>query len=158
MISMGMDRIVMIARPDKKAGYQIYPGMQAYVETPLPQQETSTTPEDFKLETTELGKETVDGHACIKNTAVVTDKDGTKHESTVWNATDLKKFPVKIEHTENGTKVTMVFHEVNLAKPAADLFDPPAGATKYETMQTLMQQVIMKRMGGAPPGRPPGGQ
>jgi hypothetical protein len=156
MKSMGMDKMVMIARPDKKVGYQIYPAMQAYVENPLPAQETAAAPSDFKIELTELGKETVDNHACIKNKAVVTDKEGAKHESTIWNATDLKNFPVKIEQTESGTKVTMLFHNVNLSKPDATLFDPPADATKYDSMQAMMQQVMMKRFGGGLPGGPPG--
>ena len=156
MKSIGMDKMIMIARPDKKVGYQVYPGMQAYVENPLPAQETTAAPSDFKIEVTELGKETVDNHPCIKNQAVVTDKEGVKHESTVWNATDLKQFPVKIEHMESGTKVTMIFREVTLSKPAASLFDPPAEATKYDSMQAMMQQVMMKRFGGGIPGRPPG--
>lgn len=158
MKSIGMDKMIMIARPDKKLGYQVYPGMQAYVQNPLPEQETATTPSDFKIEVTELGKETVDNHPCVKNKAVVTDKEGAKHESTVWNATDLKKFPIKIEHVENGTKVTMLFHEVSLSKPAGDLFDPPTDATKYDSMQSMMQQVMMKRLGGGLPGLPPQGQ
>lgn len=156
MKSMGMDKLIMIARPDKKIAYQAYPGMQAYVENPLPEQETSSASSEFKMELTELGKETIEGHPCVKNNAVVTDKEGTKHQSTVWNATDLKKFPIKIEQTENGMKVTMLFQDVNLSKPAADLFEPPADATKYESMQSLMQQVMMKRIGGAAGGKPPG--
>lgn len=158
MKSIGMDKMVMIARPDKKVGYQVYPGMQAYLETPLPPQESAAAPSDFTLEETELGKENVDGHPCIRNKAVVTDKEGAKHESTVWKATDLKKFPIKIEHTESGTKVIMLFHDVNLAKPAAELFNPPADATKYDNMQAMMQQIMMKRFGGAPGALPPRGQ
>jgi hypothetical protein len=156
--SMGLDKTIMISRPDKKVGYQIYPGMQAYVESPLPEQEGASPSSDFKVEVTEIGKESVDGHPCIKNKTVVTDKEGVKHESMVWNATDLKKFPIKIEHTEDNTQVTMLFRDVNLSKPAADLFDPPADATKYDNMQAMMQQVMMKRFGGAPGGRPPAGQ
>jgi hypothetical protein len=153
---IGMDKTIMISRPDKKMGYQVYPGMQAYIESPLPVQETAAgQASDFKLELTELGKETVDGHPCIKNKAIVTDKDGNKQESLVWNATDLKNFPVKIEHNEDSTKVTMLFHDVNLSKPAADAFDPPADATKYDSMQAMMQQLLMKRLGG---GRLPQGQ
>ncbi len=158
MKSIGMDKMIMIARPDKKMGYQVYPGMQAYVENPLPEQESASAPSDFKIEITELGKETVDNHPCIKNKAVVTDKEGAKHESTVWNATDLKKFPIKIEQVESGTKVTMLFHDVRLSKPAADLFEPPSDATKYDSMQSMMQQVMKKRFGGGAPGRPPGQQ
>jgi hypothetical protein len=152
MKSIGMDKMIMISRPDKKVGYQVYPSMQAYVENALPDRESSGTSEDFKIEVTELGKETIEGHPCIKNKTIVTDKDGAKHESLVWNATDLKKFPIKIEHTEDTTKVTMLFRDVSLSKPAADLFDPPIGATKYDSMQSMMQEVMMKRFGG---GRPP---
>ena len=155
MKSMGMDKMVMISRPDKKVGYQVYPGMQAYVESQLPEKEAAGQASDYKMEITELGKETVDGHPCVKNKAVVTDKEGAKHESVVWNATDLNKFPVKIEHTEDSTKVTMLFRDVKLSKPAADLFDPPGDATKFDNMQSMMQQVMMKRFGG---GRPPQGQ
>jgi hypothetical protein len=155
MKSIGMDKMIMISRPDKKLGYQVYPGVQAYVETALPEQEAASQPSDFKIEVTELGKETIDGHPCIKNKAVVTDKEGIKHESLVWNATDLKKFPIKIEHTEDNTKVTMLFQELSLSKPAADLFNPPAGAAKFDTMQSMMQQVIMKRFGAGAGGAPP---
>jgi chemotaxis protein CheY-P-specific phosphatase CheC len=153
MKSMGMDKMIMIGRPDKKLGYQVFPNMQAYVENALPEQESASVPSDFKIEVTELGKETVDNHPCIKNKAVVTGKDGTKHESTVWNATDLKKFPIKIEQVESGTKITMLFHDVSLSKPAAELFEPPTGVTKYDSMQSMMQQVMMKRFGGGAPGR-----
>ena len=157
MKSIGMDKMTMISRPDKKLGYQVFPGMQAYLENALPEREANGQPDDYKIEITELGKETVDGHPCIKNKAVVTDKDGTKHESLVWNATDLKKFPIKIEQMEDGTKVTMLFRDVSLTKPAAELFDPPAGATKHGSMQAMMQQMMMKRLGGAA-GGPPDGQ
>ena len=148
MKSMGMDKMIIIARPDKKVAYQVYPGMQAYIETALSEQEAAVSPSDYKMELTELGKETVDGHPCVKNKAVVTDKEGAKHESTIWNATDLKKFPIKIENMENNMKVTMLFHDVTLTKPAADVFDPPASVTKYDSMQAMMQQVMMKRFGG----------
>jgi len=110
-------------------------------------------PEDLQVETTELGKETIDGHDCIKNKVVVTGKDGTQHESTVWNATDLKSFPVKIVTQEKDNTVTMQFKDISFDKPAASQFDPPADYTKYDDMQTMMQTEMMKRMGGM--GMPP---
>jgi hypothetical protein len=149
MKSIGMDKMIMISRPDKKVGYMVYPGMQAFMENPLPEREAAAPASDYKMEVTEIGKEIVDGHPCIKNQAVVTDKDGTRHQALVWNATDLKKFPVKIEQQEGNTKVTMSFRDISFSKPAADLFEPPSNATKYDSMQSMMQQVIMKRMGGA---------
>jgi outer membrane lipoprotein-sorting protein len=154
MKSMGMDRMVIISRPDKKSSYLVYPGMQAYVENPLQDPETTTPASDYKVETTELGKETVDGHPCVKNKVVMTDKEGNQHESTVWNATDLKNFPVKIEQIVQGNETTMTFKDIALAKPAASLFDPPSDYTKYDSMPAMMQAVMMKRMGGGI-GMPP---
>ena len=153
MKSIGMDQMIMISRPDKKVGYQVYPGMQGYVENALPEGEKAGSASDYKIELTEQGKETVDGHSCVKNKAVVTDKQGQTHESLIWNATDLKNFPIRIEHNEDGTKVTMLFRDVQLSKPAADLFEPPTGMTKYSSMQAMMQQVMMRRFGAGRPGQ-----
>ena len=148
MKSMGLDQMVILARPDQKAAYLVYPGLQSYVFNNLPETESVATNDDYKVETTELGKETVDGHPCVKNKAVITDKEGNKQESTVWNATDLKNFPVKIQTIEQGNNVTMLFKNVSVAKPAASLFDPPSGYTKYDNVQSMMMQQVMKRMGG----------
>jgi len=149
MKSMGMDTMVTLSRPDQKTAYLVYPGLKSYAGIPLSKADSAPTNGDFKVETTELGKDTVDGHSCVKNKIVVTDNEGVKHESTVWNATDLKNFPVKIETAGQGDTVTMLFKNVSLAKPVASLFDPPAGFKKYDTVQQLMQEEMMKRMGGS---------
>jgi len=156
MKQMGMDKMVVISRPDKKLNYMIYPGLESYAEMQISDPDASKTPADFKMEATELGKETIEGHPTVKNKAVITDDKGEKHEFTVWNATDMKKFPVKIETNENGTKMTMLFKDVKLAKPDAGLFEPPAQFKRYDNMQTMMQEVIMKRMGPGGPGGPGG--
>jgi hypothetical protein len=155
MKAVGMDRMVSITRPDKKVACLLYPGLQAYLETPL-QDPSLTGPEsDFKVESVELGKETVDNHPCVKNKVIVTDKEGTKHESTVWNATDLKNFPVQIETTEDGRPLTMLFKDVQLAKPDAVLFDPPSDFKRFDSMSAMMQETMMKqiRQGMGSPAR-----
>jgi hypothetical protein len=152
MKSMGLDEMVTIALPDKKIVYLMYPGLQSYIEMPMPKAGTTLTNSEYKMEATEMGKETIDGHPCVKNKVIVTDKEGVKHESTVWNATDLKQFPVKIQTADSGDDVTMQFKSVSLAKPAASTFEAPSSYTKYDDVQTLMQQQIMKRMGGGAGG------
>lgn len=157
MKTMGMDKMVVISRPDRKMQYMVYPGLKSYAEIQSTEN-TDANPADFKVQLTELGKEAIDGHPCVKNKAVVTDKEGQKHESVVWNATDLKKFPIKMEVNEQGEPSTMLFKNVKLSKPAAALFDPPAGFTKYDSFMAMMQQAMMKRMappGGTAPGAPP---
>jgi hypothetical protein len=123
----------------------MYPGMSAYVEMPMPDAQAASKAADFKMETTELGPETAAGHPTVKNKVVMTGPDGVKHEATVWSATDLDKFPVKIEMDENGGKMTMTFKDVKLEKPDAALFNPPSDYKKYDNMMGLM----MSRARGA---------
>ena len=157
MKAMGMDTTVMISRPDKQTSYQVYTGLNAYLENPMATaDDTATVAAKYKIEKTELGKETLDGHPCVKSKVVVTDDKGQKHESLVWTATDLNNFPIKVEQDEQGSATTMMFKNVKVGKPDAALFDLPAGATKYDSMPAMMQDVMMKRYGGRPPGRPPG--
>ena len=158
MKAMGLDQLVTLTRPDKNLAYLIYPGLTSYVATPLPSAKTGTN-DTSKVETTALGKDTVDGHPCVKNKVVVTDDKGEARESTVWNATDLKNFPVKIVHDEQGSEITMLFKQVTLTKPAGSVFEVPAGYTRYDNMQTMMQTEMMKKMGGGAGGGfgvPPG--
>jgi Domain of unknown function (DUF4412) len=146
MKTMGMDSTVSLSRPDENLMFIVYPGLECYAQMPLPAASAKADAKDFKVETTELGKETVDGHPCVKNKVTVTGKDGEQHISTVWNATDLKNFPVKIVTTENGQDATMLYKNISFDKPAASLFEPPASYTKYDNMQTMMQAEVMKKM------------
>ena len=145
--AMGMDSMVTINQPDKKMTYLVYPGLQAYCEMPLQNPDAAKAESDFKVATTELGKETVAGHDCVKNKVVVTDKDGASQEFTVWNATDLKNFPVKLEMTQRGVASTITFSDIKLGAPEASAFTPPSDFKKYDSMQAMMQQEMMKHMG-----------
>src|SRR6266850_3201884 len=132
MKNMGMDKMIAITRPDKKVTFITLPGLKAYAENPLTDPEAAKSKDKFKLETTEITRETVEGHDCIKNKVVITDDEGNKHEATVWNAIDLDKFPVKIEQTEQGNLATILFKDVKLTRPDASLFEPPVGFARYD--------------------------
>lgn len=151
---MRMDKVVTISLPDKELSYLIYPGLEAYVQLPLNDPDAKKPDSDFTMKITELGKEEIGGHDCVKNKVVVTDKDGKNHESTVWNAVDLKQFPVKIQTAEEGHEVVMVFTNVKLSQPAADQFVPPAAYKKYDSFMGMMQEIMMKRMGAGNAGPP----
>ena len=153
MKAMGMADMVMISRPDRKITYLIYPGMQSYAENPLREDASAEAAKKFKVEITKIGEETIAGHACVKNRVVVTDDQGKTHEATTWNAISLKDFPVVIETTQKGTAVTLLFSDVKLGKPAATAFEPPKDFKKYDDMQTMLREVLMKRLGGGAPGK-----
>jgi hypothetical protein len=114
---------------------------------PLPDSKNAET-NTAKVTTTELGKEEVDGHPCLKKQVVATDKNGKPMTVLVWSATDLKGSPVKIEQTTPESSATMYFKNISLEKPAAALFEPPANYKSYPTIQAMMQTEMMKRMGG----------
>jgi hypothetical protein len=158
MKSMGLDRMVTISQSGAKIIYVLYPNLQSYTEMPAPDSSATATNEDSKIETTGLGEETVDGHPCVKNKTVVTDAKGVQHEFTVWNATDLKNFPIKIETDEQGGTITMSYKDISFSKPESALFNPPTSYTRYDSMQAMIQQTMMKRMGvpQAVPVPPPG--
>ncbi|HVY71242.1 MAG TPA: DUF4412 domain-containing protein [Verrucomicrobiae bacterium] len=149
MKQMGMDRTIMITLPEKKTSYMIYPSLQAYVENPMrTDTENPEAGKKPKIEKTSLGKESIDGHPCDKNKVVITMENGKTHEAIVWNAPDLKDFPLQMQMSEAGRNMTMKFKDVSLDKPDAKLFEPPADATKYDSQMQLMQNEVMKRAGG----------
>lgn len=146
--AMGMGEMTAITRPDKKSSFLIYPGLQAFTEMPLPDEDAASASAKFSVQSKTVGNEKLDGHPCTKNAVVVTDEKGVKHEATVWNATDLKNFPLKVEHKEDGQPVTLLLRSVNLTPPDAARFEAPAGFTKYDSVQALMQGAVMKQLGG----------
>ena len=108
--------MVSISQSDKKIVYVIYPDAQSYTEMTPATSDAGATNVDSKIEIIGLGKETVDGHSCVKNKAIVTDQQGAKHEFTVWNAPDLKNFPVKMEMNEQGGTTTVSYTHLDVYK------------------------------------------
>jgi hypothetical protein len=140
----GMDKMHMLVTPEKKTTLVVYPGLQAYA--PVPDETTSAA--EAKIETTELAKETVDGHPCVKKKLSTTDAKGKVEEAIVWSATDLKGFPIKLETKQQNTTLHMRFDTPSFDKPDAKLFEPPASYTRHENIQGLMQAAMMKMLGG----------
>jgi hypothetical protein len=128
----GMDRLITVFRPDKKATYVIYPGVQSYQELPLAKGEAEAFEKGLTLEKTVLGKETVDGHPCVKNAVIVKDGKGPVLEAVTWNAADLKDFPLQVQMKQKENTVRMNFTQVRFVKPDAKQFDLPANYGQME--------------------------
>jgi len=123
----GMSRIISVFRPEKKATFMIYPGVQSYQVVPLEPAEAAASEKDLKLEKKELGRETLDGHACVKNQVVVKRGQERVLTAVTWNAADLREFPVQIELKEKQNTVRLRFSRIQFAPPAAAQFEVPAG-------------------------------
>jgi hypothetical protein len=146
--AMGMGEMTVISVPAKDSVILIYPGLQSYAEVASPNGKGGNDESKIKLSASELGKEAVEGHPCVKNKVLITDAQGKTSQATVWNASDLKKFPVRIDTADENAKIKMVFSDVKFDKPDARLFAPPANFTRYTSIETMMQQALMKRMQG----------
>ena len=106
--------------------YIIYPNKKSFVSMPLAAEDSQIATQ--KVEKKPLGRETMDGHACVKNLSIVRSAKGTVLlQATTWNATDLKDFPLQVEIKEGGNTTVMHFQNVNLTKPNPTLFDVPTG-------------------------------
>ena len=125
LTQMGMNTMIAISCPAEKVNYFVYPGMTAYVRRPIP------AAADYKLDMTQVGEENVQGQNCVKNKVIATGPDGVPHESTVWSATDLNNFPIKIETVQNGATVILLFRDLKLEAPDAAQFNPPADYKQY---------------------------
>jgi len=133
MKQMGMDQMVILALPEKPATYMVFPNLKSYCDMPA----GKGTPEG-KLEKTALGNETVEKHACAKSKLTFTDKDGKTAEAIVWEATDLKNFPIQYQTVENEQTTTTTFSDIKMDKPDASLFTLPESYKKYGNMQEMM--------------------
>lgn len=139
-----MGDMTIIFLPAKGLIYLTYPALQSYAEIAIPSG-------PIKLTATELGKEAVAGHPCVKNKVTLTDAAGKAGEMTVWHASNLKKFPVRIDTADENGKIKLLFSNVKFDKPAESLFQAPASFTRYTSIETMMQQALMKRMQGMMP-------
>jgi hypothetical protein len=144
MKQMGMDKMVVLKLADKQAAYIVFPGLQSYCDLPA-----GRSANDGKLDKTAIGKETVEGHPCTKSKLTFTTADGQTAEALVWEATDMKDFPIQYQTVDEGRTTTTTFTDINQAKPAATLFELPASYKKYGTMQEMimgnMQRLMMQQ-------------
>jgi hypothetical protein len=141
---MGMSQVVSIIRPDKGVVYVIYPDQRALMTMQLPKEDSQGSEKPPKITKTQLGKETIDGHPCIKNKVVLTDSAGQSTEATTWEASDLKDLPIQLQTQESSTTSIVRFKQVKFTRPAADFFEPPAGFTQYDSPDELKLSVMKK--------------
>jgi hypothetical protein len=125
-----MERMVSIFRPDKKATFVLYPRIKKYLTLPLAKGESEAMEKGLEMEKTALGKETIDGHPCVKSEVLVKNQRGPVLRATTWNAADLKDLPIQIQTKEKDTTVTMRFRQIQFAKPDPKQFEVPADYTQ----------------------------
>ncbi len=138
----GMAQVVSVARPDLKQVLILYPEQKSMLRMPMEEKDAKAAQDDTKLAKTVLGKETIDGHPCVKNKVALTDAQGGSTEATIWNATDMKDFPIQIEATDKGMTTLLKFAKVSFTKPSSALFEVPTGYREYKNMMEAVQAMM----------------
>ncbi len=141
---MGLNRVITVVRPDKKCAFIIYPALKAYAEVPMAPETVAEWTTDYRVQKNRLGQETIDGHPCERNRVTLTGKGSPPQTATVWNATDLAQFPVQIQLTQPETSIVLHYTAISRARPAAQDFEPPPGAVRYESVERLIGSKIGK--------------
>jgi len=139
MKQAGMDKMVTLIDPQKKLHLMIYPNAKSYAELPAGEDDGSGS-----VQSKDLGEETIDGRVCKKVMLTSTDAKGRTHEATVWQARDLKNFPVQMEMKQKSNIVLVKFQNPKLEAPAASEFEVPAGFSKYANFQAMLQAAMLK--------------
>lgn len=136
---LGLDHVISVARPDRKAMYMIYPRVRSCVNMPMSEQEVAAANQGLRVEKTPLGKEVVSGHPCTKNRMLVKDAKGAVMlEATTWNAGDLKDFPIQIVTKEQDKTTVMSLQQVKFTQPDSRLFELPSGYARYSDSEAMI--------------------
>lgn len=123
---------VTITRPDRNLVYYVWPGANKYVEEVLRSPKAAATPVPNPIKgKSALGEETVDGHPCVK-CKVIIDEGGGPTDWTTWEATDLNRFPIRVESPAGGKIRKCAYTNVKLEKPDPSLFELPKGCKKVK--------------------------
>lgn len=139
----------MIIRRDKKLGWTLMPSEKMYMEMSFDQvlSQQPENPDNYKIETTAMGSETINGVATEKTKVVMTNKqDGSKMSGFWWITKDsiVMKMDVKAEQRGESGRVKLTLSNLKIGKQNASLFEIPAGYSKM-TMPSMQNIQDMMR-------------
>jgi hypothetical protein len=90
------------------------------------------------VERSSAGTAVVEGHPCKVENLTITPHSGPRAgqaiKMRVWEAQDLKGFPIKVETQTSHGLITMEYKDVSLAEPAASLFAHPDNCQQMPAM------------------------
>jgi hypothetical protein len=98
------------------------------------QQNPFSEAQDATIDRSPAGTDTVDGHSCKVENLTVTPHNGQPTKMKVWEAEDLKGFPVKVEMQSSRGPITIQYKDVSFSEPEASLFTHPDNCQQMPTM------------------------
>ena len=138
---MHLDKTVFLTNLKQKRLYMLYPGVQAFISLPIPNStfaDLIVRTDQINIKREKLGRETIDGHDCIKERVIEQEPNCPTEEGLVWSAVDLQNFPVKMELHTKGSVLKFDFHDVQLVKPAVSMFEIPTNYVAFTNSKILI--------------------
>ena len=142
--------VVTIVIADAKKTIMMNTNAKVYSEQVTQEQDQMTNmyDPDVVFEKKKVGNETIDGHPCVKYDTVYyrKSKPNEKHKAIIWEAQDLKEFPIQREVTVpanpkypgSGGKMIVKYKDVKLGAATASMFEVPPGYKKVNSVQEVM--------------------
>jgi len=123
----------------KHSGYVMSEALQGYA--PIEPDIEAAGPLNI---TEKSSREDVNGHPCHQCEGVVLLNNGLEARLTLWQADDVKHFPVRIEAANGPNRMTLDFSEIRLETPARELFLPPDGFIAYVSSTALINELLFR--------------
>lgn len=145
---LGVRRTVTLGRLSQPSAWRIvFPSLRSYYEEPLVVDDPwwLLLERGGRIETTVLGRETVDGHPCRKVKLEATLGSGRMPVGTAWYATDLKDFPVRIELLMQGQTTTVHLKNVTFGGVDNRYFDLPSDFQRHASLQSTLWNAVRGR-------------
>ena len=139
----GLNQISYITSAEQPVMWMVYSALRGFVEKDDPLADYRATP---RVEKSDLGKDTVDGHPCTKRQVVVTATSGASNAFTVWEADDLNGVPVEILFAKDETKIKVMLSDISTNLPDADLFRVPDTMKRYDSQDELMTAYVIQML------------
>ncbi len=121
-------------------GYVLSEAMQGYAPFSL-----SVHPTNVVIKAAGAAPQKIEGYRCGEETAAVFLTDGTSTLFHVWRALDLNGLPVRISDPTNAESLVLSFSKLLWKEPAAELFQPPDGFTKYDSAEGMMSELTIRQ-------------
>jgi hypothetical protein len=98
-----------------------------WVALPMVPEAMGVLSQSIQVDKRSLAEETIDGHPCVKRSALLTDTGEPASKLLIWNGADLRDFPIQIQGSCKGGAFLMRLWNVRFTKPDAGRLDPPPG-------------------------------
>ena len=139
---VGLNRVATVLDAEKKTILMLYPLARAYTEMEMPKEEVAAAQRKYTSSRTESGRESIDGHPCVKTVVTFTDDAGQKSEATYWLTPDFPGLPAQVETRDKQGTLQLRFKWVRPVTTGAKRFAVPTGYQKYASSTALVKAVV----------------